>query len=257
MSSIKAVTGPDAAPQRQEQQESVASQLLQQLFAKQHQELLAALPVAAPYMATAGLDHSSKCQGLLEGPIEGFILHPALLEAALQTQALAPVPEQLAAAEGAMGMWVPAAIAGFLVGAEAPGVQHLTIAACPEQSGSSTSSSSTMQLYTDASVPVGSIVRAEFRPLQGGEAAAQLGAAGALAAQAAGPAAAAEAAQPSMSDEQLSLLVQSTVEAVLGQAVGNEEPLMAAGLDSLGATEVRTLTKLPAQWKSDKSSTRF
>jgi hypothetical protein len=246
MSSIKAVTGPDAAPQQQEQQQqSAATQLLQQLFAEQHQELLAALPAAAPYMATAGLNHSSKCQGLLAGPSEGFILHPALLEAALQTQALAPVPEQLAAAEGAMGMWVPAAIAGFLIGAEAPGVQQLTITACPEQSGSGTSSSSsssTMQLYTDASVPVGSIVRAEFRPLQGGEAAAQLAAAGALAAQAAGPSAAAEAARPSMSDEQLALLVQSTVEAVLGQAVGNEEPLMAAGLDSLGATEVSTST---------------
>jgi hypothetical protein len=240
MSSIKAVTGPDAAPQQQEQQQqqSAASQRLQQLFAEQHQELLAASPAAAPYMATAGINHSSKCQGLLAGPGEGFILHPALLEAALQTQALAPVPEQLAAAEGAMGMWVPAAIAGFLIAADAPGVQQLSISACPEQSGNSTSSSSTMQLYTDASIPVGSIVRAEFRPLQGGEAAAQLAAAGALAAQAAGPVAAAEAARPSMSDEQLALLVQSTVEAVLGQAVGNEEPLMAAGLDSLGATEV-------------------
>jgi hypothetical protein len=241
MTSIKAVGGPQTAPQQQEQQQqgAAAQPLLQQLFAEQYQEQLLASPAAAPYMATAGLNHSSKCQGLLDGPSEGFILHPALLEAALQTQALAPVPEQLAAAEGAMGMWVPAAIAGFLVGADAPGVQQLTITACPEQLASSTSSSSTMQLYTDASVPAGSIVQAEFRPLQGGEAAAQLAAAGALAAHAAGPAAAAEAARPSMSDEQLALLVQSTVEGVLGQAVGSEDPLMAAGLDSLGATEVR------------------
>ncbi len=42
-----------------------------------------------------------------------------------------------------------------------------------------------------------------------------------------------------MSAQQVSLLVQSTVEAVLGSSVGDQEPLMAAGLDSLGATEVR------------------
>jgi hypothetical protein len=203
--------------------------------------LLARSAAAAPYIAAAALNHSSKCQGLLEGPSEGFVLHPALLEAALQTQALAPVPEQLPAAEGAMGMWVPAAIAGFFVGTAATGTQQLTITACPEQSGSSSSSSSTMQLYTDSSIPVGSIVRAELRPLQGDEAAAQLAAAGALAAAAA-PAAAAvgDAARPSLSDDELALLVQSTVEGVLGQAVGSEEPLMAAGLDSLGATEVST-----------------
>jgi hypothetical protein len=241
MAGTRSVSSPEAAPQQQQQQQqqkdATAASLLQQLLAEQYQELIAGSAAAPPYMAAAELNHSSSCQGLLEGPSEGFILHPALLESALQTQALAPVPEQLAAAEGAMGMWVPAAIAGFHVGTAAPGVKQLAVAGCPEQSSSSSSSSSTMLLYTDGSIPVGSIVCAEFRPLQGGEAAAQLAAAGALAAPAAEPAAA--AAGPSLSDDELALLVQSTVEGVLGQAVGAEEPLMAAGLDSLGATEVR------------------
>jgi aryl carrier-like protein len=42
-----------------------------------------------------------------------------------------------------------------------------------------------------------------------------------------------------MGVEEVSQLVQRTVEAVLGEAVDSQEPLMAAGLDSLGATEVR------------------
>lgn len=44
---------------------------------------------------------------------------------------------------------------------------------------------------------------------------------------------------PAMGVEEVSQLVQRTVEAVLGEAVDSQEPLMAAGLDSLGATEVR------------------
>ena len=62
---------------------------------------------------------------------------------------------------------------------------------------------------------------------------------GALALSAGGSGGGGVAGEVALDSEAVRLLVQSTVEGVLGQAVEPEAPLMAAGLDSLGATEVR------------------
>jgi hypothetical protein len=93
-----------------------------------------------------------------------------------------------------------------------------------------------MQL-TSTGAMLASLVDAEFRPMQGAAAMPTVPTAAVTQQEVA--AAAARSTGPAIDVEELSQLVQRTVEAVLGEVVDSNEPLMAAGLDSLGATEVR------------------
>lgn len=229
----------EAATAGSDQGAGQAFGFLQQLLSP----LLAELPgsLAQPLCCTAAaeLSDSSSCGGLLSrnSPSEGFLLHPATLEAALQMQAL-----QLQQQPGAAGVSAPATIKAYLLP---------TAAAPPVQSAQDVQGSavlglmrpaaaaplSSMQLFS-GSAKVACITDAEFRPMQAGTASAAAAAVAAAVAAGASQAVAAQGAA-AVSAEELSQLVQHTVEAVLGEPVDSQEPLMAAGLDSLGATEMR------------------
>lgn len=213
---------------------------LQQLLAPQLAELPGSLAQPLCCTAAAEMSDSSSCGGLLSrnSPSEGFLLHPATLEAALQMQAL-----QLQHQPGAAGVSAPAAIKAYLFPtAAAPPMQsaqdvQVSAALGLTRPAAAAAPLSSMQLFS-GSVKVAGITDAEFRPMQAG--AGTVAAAAAAAAVATGaPQAVAAPSAAAVSAEQLSQLVQRTVEEVLGESVDSQEPLMAAGLDSLGATEVR------------------
>jgi acyl carrier protein len=73
----------------------------------------------------------------------------------------------------------------------------------------------------------------------------QLEAIPAATAAASTPAAASQAGQPALdaaaTEQQVSEVVDDAVSSILGVALDPEEPLMAAGLDSLGAVELRNM----------------
>lgn len=50
---------------------------------------------------------------------------------------------------------------------------------------------------------------------------------------------ASQAAAPTLSHDSIAALVQETVSSILGPDINPHEPLMASGLDSLGAVELR------------------
>jgi hypothetical protein len=221
---------------------------LQQLLAAQCRDLQPGLQQPLCCSAAVQLSDSSSCGGLLSSnsPSDGFLLHPAALESALQMQALRQQqPTSDSAAEQSVS--APATIRAYLLptaaAAAVQSAQGLLVSAAlgVVQPGTAAAHSS-MQL-SSGNARVACITEAEFRPMQGGAATAAAALAAAGASQAATGAEAAAALPvsgvPAMGVEELLQLVQRTVEAVLGEAVDSQEPLMAAGLDSLGATEVR------------------
>jgi hypothetical protein len=143
---------------------------------------------------------------------------------------------------GAAGVSAPATIKAYLFPtAAAPPMQsaqdvQVSAALGATRPAAAAAPLSSMQLFS-GSAKVASITDAEFRPMQAGTAPAASAAAAAAVAGASQVVAAHSA--PAVSAEELSQLVQRTVEDVLGEPVDSQEPLMAAGLDSLGATEVR------------------
>lgn len=216
-----------------------AAGFVQQLLTPQLAELPGSLAQPLCCTAAAEMSDSSSCGGLLSrnSPSEGFLLHPATLEAALQMQAL-----QVQQQPGAAGVSAPATIKAYLLPtAAAPPVQSAqdvqVSAALGLKRPAAAPPLSSMQLFS-GSAKIACITDAEFRPMQAGTASAAAAAATAAVAAGASQAAAAHGAA-AVSAEDLSRLVQCTVEAVLGEPVDSQEPLMAAGLDSLGATEVR------------------
>lgn len=182
---------------------------------------------ATTCVAAAAINPSTNSQGLVQGSSEGFVMHPALLEAALQA---AGTGAKASTAAGGMGVLAPAAVGAFMVhqvetGAHAPDVQITS---------SSVAGYSRMQLFGGISdLPV-ALAGVDFRHMSRDTA-------GLAVHKEAAETAAAVAGHmaPDLSAEQISLLVQNTVEAILGEPVASDVPLMAAGLDSLGATEVR------------------
>lgn len=185
----------------------------------------------------------------LSNDVGGLHLDPFRLESALQMEAvLADGGAGGAAASGEVH--VPSAIGAVLLGQHTDGIHpsKAPVATVCASKHAPLSSSFVMScepgpaaVITEAcSVEVRSV---QFRPLKadrlshGGEWPAQ-GTFGV----ATGPSDAVlpRAGAPTAMDlDQLTELVQSTVESILGSAVTADEPLMAAGLDSLGATEVR------------------
>lgn len=224
-------------------------------------------------VAAAGTSDSITCGGVLadNSTSDGFVLHPATLEAALQVQAL-QVDTGNSGASSAAVVAAPATIKAVqlparaaaphqqclqisaMLGVVQPQLQPATGAAA-RLSSSMPVSSSSMWLRSGHST-VSSLADAEFRPMQGSQPPAVAALAGAVRPTAAAGAAAATAG-PVMGAAEVSLLVQRTVEAILGEPVSSDEPLMAAGLDSLGATEVRNSLaaslglELPATLVSD------
>jgi hypothetical protein len=210
-----------------------------------------------PCIAAAGLSDSSSCGGLLaaNSASEGFLLHPAVLEAALQMQAMRQQQQQQPgnSSDGptAVSVSAPATIKAYLLpraaATSAEGAwQELQLSAllgCMQPAGAAAgqhgTSTSSMQLSSRGSV-LASLEDAAFRPMQGGGfVAATTTAAAATLNQDGASATAAASISPVLDAAEVAQLVQRTVEAVLGEAVDSQQPLMAAGLDSLGATEVR------------------
>lgn len=247
MAANLASAGAAEASQDQRSSSREEAGFLQQLLAAQYSELQSGSQQPLCCSAAVQLSDSSSCGGLLSSnsPSEGFLLHPAALESALQMQALR---QQQSSGDSVTELTVsaPATIKAYLLPtAAAPAVQsaqELLVSAVLSltQPGAAAAHSS-MQL-SSGKARVACITEAEFRPMQA--VAAASAAAAAAAARAASPSQAAAApgtdcGVPAMGVEELSQLVQRTVEAVLGEPVDSQEPLMAAGLDSLGATEVR------------------
>jgi len=234
------------------QQDSCGSRtFLQQMLAGQYRHLMEGIQHPVCCLAAAVLANS--CSGLLSANSvsDGFVLHPAAMEAALQMQAL----QQEYGDSTDVAVSAPATIkACLLPGSTRSSVdEQLQISALlgcmqpqlrpvEDAAGYSHTTSSSMQLFSGLAM-LGSVQDAEFRPMQRGMASAPPAAAGTAVPgghdTAAATAATAGSKGPLMAVEEVSLLVQRTVEAVLGEAVDSQEPLMAAGLDSLGATEVR------------------
>jgi hypothetical protein len=223
---------------------SSSSSLLASLLAPHHTRLqpAAAQPLCCTAVAAAAAAGGS------DSPSEGFLLHPSLLEASLQMQALQAAAT--AADAAAVGVSAPASIRSVMLpgfkasattaGAAAAGVQlSALLGHAPQQpqQGAAAAACSSIRLSVASSL-VACVADAHFRPLLGGPAA-EIGTAGMQLPAAAAAAATAASRGPAMDPTQLAILVQGMVEAVLGQPVDAHEPLMAAGLDSLGATEVR------------------
>jgi hypothetical protein len=216
--------------------------ILQELLSTEHEQLLSGVQQPLCAVGIAGLTDSSSCGGLLSShsPSEGFLMHPAALEAALQMQALrqqhhsSSTESQLSAPATIRAYLLPAAETACKAG------QELQIAAVlgllQDASAASAHHSSSMQLASGSSM-LASLVDAEFRPMQGAGAVPTVVTSAVT--QQGAEATAARSIGPAMDVDELSQLVQRTVEAVLGEVVDSNEPLMAAGLDSLGATEVR------------------
>jgi acyl carrier protein len=229
-------SGSTATEYGQELTAAAAALLFQQ---QQEQLLLASSDGAAACVAAAGVSSSSNCQGLLSGPSEGFLVHPAVLEASLQMQALCIRESAEPAIAGTPAVVGPAAIRHFLIPASPwaqltkRALQFSGLLRQPREGGPGSS----MHLF-DINSLAAAVIDAEFRPLvlEAAAAAAVVPPVGSLS-----PTAAASRipAARQLSSSQVTILVQSTVEAVLGQSVGSDAPLMATGLDSLGATEVR------------------
>lgn len=217
--------------------------ILQELLSTEHEQLMSGVQQPLCAVGIAGLTDSSSCGGLLSShsPSEGFLMHPAALEAALQMQAMRQQDHTSSSAE--LHLSAPATIRAYLLPAAETACkagQELQIAAVLDLLQDATAAaahhSSSMQL-TSTGAMLASLVDAEFRPMQGAAAMPTVPTAAVTQQEVA--AAAARSTGPAMDVEELSQLVQRTVEAVLGEVVDSNEPLMAAGLDSLGATEVR------------------
>lgn len=212
-----------------------------------------------PCIAAAGLSDSSSCGGLLaaNSPSEGFLLHPAMVEAALQMQAMRQQQQQQQPGDSSKGptdaaVSAPATIKAYLLPRPATTTaagawQELQLSAllgCMQPAGAAAGqhgiSTSSMQL-SSGGLLLASLVDAAFRPMQGGGFAAATAAATTATAVNQDPTSATAPAStsPVLDAAEVAQLVQRTVEAVLGEAVDSQQPLMAAGLDSLGATEVR------------------
>lgn len=191
----------------------------------------------------------------LPGADAGLILHPCLLESALQLEALSGAPVAGPSEEGEAAAHVlklPARMLCVRLGAPAAAGSQLmaTAASAPAPSGAHAAppGSNLTSVWLAAAGSSSSsggcchILEAEFRPLGAGAAALAAAAADQAAAAAATAAAAAAAAvmMPVMEVDELQRLVAGAVEGVLGTAVAGDEPLMAAGLDSLGAVELRS-----------------
>ncbi len=159
----------------------------------------------------------------------GLLLHPAQLEGCLQAQAL--LPRQRAGAQLRVLARIRAVLLGGCDGSQGAWVQA---SEAPGGEGG-------FVLRSGAGTLLCCAEGAELRAvtLDSGGAAAGLALAELQPAEAAWQAAGGEPAAAGMELEAVQALVQGAVEAVLGQALGAEEPLMAAGLDSLGAVEVR------------------
>jgi 3-oxoacyl-(acyl-carrier-protein) synthase/acyl carrier protein len=187
--------------------------------------------------------------GAASGAAEnGFFMQPCVLEGALQ------LPTGLHGGDEGM-IWVPASmqtcllqVPGQFAGFGDDGFNGVTTA-FEQHKTSSSNRSKVVQgsvRLTDASGRSWlSLNDITFSGLEAGSAALMAAVPTAARATAAlGGASSTNAGVPAPSMElvQVEQLVKSTVEAVLGQDVGPQEPLMAAGLDSLAATEVqRTL----------------
>ena len=195
----------------------------------------------------SGLGGLGMAVAAASGAVEdGFMMQPCLLESALQMHtALGSGEEET--------MWVPASMrtctvqipsqqAGSISGGSdsvaASFMQHSRASAAGAVTRNSNMLQGSIQL-TDANglswAGLGDVTFNRMRADLAGIAAAAPTYVAATAAATAGTVAAAAV----ITADQVEQLVQSTVEGILGQAVGQEEPLMAAGLDSLGATEVR------------------
>jgi hypothetical protein len=224
---------------------------LQLLLVAQYRDLEPGSQQSLCCGAAVELSDSSSCGGLLtsNSPSDGFLLHPAALESALQMQALRqqqPIVDGAAQQSVSAPATIRACLLPTALAPAVPSAHGLLVSAVLGllQPGAAAVQSS-MQL-SSGDARVACITGAEFRPMQSGAATAA-GAAAALAAASVFQAATGTATVaappvsgvPAMGVEEVSQLVQRTVEAVLGEAVDSQEPLMAAGLDSLGATEVR------------------
>eukprot|EP00775_Hariotina_reticulata_P007135 gene7135-7350_t len=176
--------------------------------------------------------------GLFWVQSDGFLMHPAVLEASLQMQALC-VEESSAQGIAQTPVVAPAAIRQFYItsaGAQQANVD-LQFSGLLRQPQEGVNGSS-MRLFDNGCLAA-AVIDADFRPLvlEASDGALVSSTTGTPRITATSTLAAARQLQ--MSDAQVTLLVHSTVEAVLGQPVARDAPLMATGLDSLGATEVR------------------
>lgn len=231
---------------------------LASLLAAQHAALLAAAVPIVSAVASAQLAAASSAGGLFgsaASPSDGFTLHPCLLEAALQMQAIA-----INGSEGQQQhqlLLAPSSVAVYALtgsstawGLQEAGVLDIAALTTAPSLGSmylrsamtaATAGSGPSQLLSG----MGHLLDAKFRPLLGasGWSAPSAHASSATTADVSTVAATSPAAglqQASlMSRAQLLDLVSSTLAGLLGTAVPTDEPLMAAGLDSLGAIELR------------------
>jgi hypothetical protein len=174
----------------------------------------------------------------------GLLLHPCVLEACLQAQALLQRPGGGAAEDGAP-LRAPARIRAVLLGAcDGSGGAWATASQAPGVGDGSSESGFSLRASSGAALCCAEGV--ELRVVQPGGGGGGGGAAGLALAEELLPGGvgqelgwAGKAAASVMGLESVQALVQGAVEAVLGQVVGAQEPLLAAGLDSLGAVEVR------------------
>jgi acyl transferase domain-containing protein/NADPH:quinone reductase-like Zn-dependent oxidoreductase/acyl carrier protein len=209
---------------------------------KQLMDVVDVLGLVPEHLSEAMLLAAADSSGL-EGGAGGLLLHPGLVEGALTMAALAAGGTTTDAAAGGP-LHVPASMAAVQLqstaGAAASERRQLLVAAVGQPAAAQQHQACLTATGAGGRVVV-SIAGADFRQLHllGTSAATQqlllspAAVAGAVAGADVG------AAAPAFTPDRLAALVRDTVEGILGNPVGEQEPLMAAGLDSLAATEVR------------------